>query len=76
VFKVKSIVRLTRQYRQQTHHYLGKDKTMIELKLSIDQVNQILAILGDLPIKTGLTGLAVEIQQQAQPQVQQDQPEE
>ena len=39
---------------------------MIELKLSVEQVNQILAILGDLPIKSGLTGLAVEIQQQAQ----------
>ena len=36
---------------------------MIELKLSVEQVNQILAILGDLPIKSGLTGLAVEIQQ-------------
>ena len=43
---------------------------MIELKLSIEQVNQILAILGDLPIKSGLTGLAVEIQQQAAPQVE------
>ena len=49
---------------------------MIELKLTVEQVNQILAILGDLPIKSGLTGLAVEIQQQAQPQVQQEQPEE
>ena len=43
---------------------------MIELKLSIEQVNQILALLGDMPIKSGLTGLAVEIQQQAQPQVE------
>ena len=43
---------------------------MIELKLSVEQVNQILAILGDLPIKSGLTGLAVEIQQQAAPQVE------
>ena len=42
---------------------------MIELKLSVEQVNQILAILGDLPIKSGLTGLAVEIQQQAQEQL-------
>ena len=49
---------------------------MIELKLSVEQVNQILTVLGDLPIKSGLTGLAVEIQQQAAPQVKQDQPEE
>ena len=49
---------------------------MIDLKLTLEQVNQILAILGDLPIKSGLTGLAVEIQQQAAPQVQQEQTEE
>ena len=49
---------------------------MIELKLSVEQVNQILAVLGDLPIKSGLTGLAVEIQQQAAPQVKQEQTEE
>ena len=42
---------------------------MIELKLSVEQVNQILAILGDLPIKSGLTGLAIEITNQAQEQL-------
>ena len=42
---------------------------MMELKLSVEQVNQILAILGDLPIKSGLTGLAVEITNQAQEQL-------
>ena len=45
---------------------------MIELKLSIEQVNQILAVLSELPIKSGLTGLVVEIQQQAAPQVKQE----
>ena len=48
---------------------------MIKLELSIEEVNFILAILGDLPTKTGAYPLVVKIKEQADPQVPQPQEE-
>ena len=42
---------------------------MIDLKLSIDEVNAILQVLGELPAKTGVWPLIVKIKEQAEPQV-------
>jgi len=42
---------------------------MIKLELSIDEVNAILQVLGDLPSKTGAWPLMVKIKEQADPQV-------
>jgi hypothetical protein len=42
---------------------------MIELKLTIEEVNAILQVLGDLPAKTGVWPLIVKIKEQAEPQV-------
>ena len=42
---------------------------MIKLELSIDEVNAILQVLGDLPSKTGAWPLIVKIKEQAEPQV-------
>jgi hypothetical protein len=42
---------------------------MIELKLSIEEVNAILQVLGDLPTKSGAWPLIVKIKEQAEPQV-------
>ena len=42
---------------------------MIKLELSIEEVNFILAILGDLPTKTGAYPLVMKIKEQADPQV-------
>jgi hypothetical protein len=42
---------------------------MIKLELSIDEVNAILQVLGDLPSKTGAWPLIVKIKEQADPQV-------
>lgn len=41
----------------------------IELKLTVDEVNGVLAALGDLPTKSGAYPLAVKIKQQAEAQV-------
>jgi hypothetical protein len=41
----------------------------ITLTLELDEVNGILAGLGELPSKTGAWNLIVKIQQQAQPQL-------
>ena len=41
----------------------------IKLELSIEEVNAILAGLGELPSKTGAWNLILKIQQQAQPQL-------
>jgi len=41
----------------------------IKLELSIDEVNAILQVLGDLPSKTGAWPLIVKIKEQAEPQV-------
>jgi hypothetical protein len=47
---------------------------MIKLELSIDEVNAILGVLGDLPTKTGAWVLLSKIKEQASPQVPQPEP--
>jgi hypothetical protein len=42
---------------------------IIKLELTVDETNQILAGLGELPSKTGAWNLIVKIHQQAQPQL-------
>ena len=42
---------------------------MIKLELSVEEVNAILQVLGDLPSKTGAWPLIVKIKAQAEPQV-------
>lgn len=42
---------------------------MIKLELSIEEVNSILVVLGDLPTKTGAWVLLAKIKEQADPQV-------
>jgi len=42
---------------------------MIKLELSIDAVNFILQVLGELPTKSGAFPLVMEIKNQADPQV-------
>ena len=42
---------------------------MIKLELSVEEVNAILQVLGDLPSKTGAWPLIVKIKEQAEPQV-------
>jgi hypothetical protein len=49
---------------------------MIKLDLSIEEVNAILAVLGDLPTKTGAWVLLKKIKEQADPQVQTEQKEQ
>lgn len=44
---------------------------MIKLDLTIEEVNGILAVLGDLPSKSGAWPLIVKIKEQAEPQVPQ-----
>ena len=41
----------------------------IKLDLELDEVNGVLAALGELPAKTGAWNLIVKIQDQAKPQV-------
>ena len=41
----------------------------IELKLSLDEVNGLLGLLGELPTKTGAWNLVVKIKEQAEAQV-------
>jgi len=41
----------------------------IKLELSVEEVNAILQVLGDLPSKTGAWPLIVKIKEQADPQV-------
>lgn len=43
----------------------------LELKLNVNEVNALLGVLGELPIKTGLYPLAVKIKEQAEAQVPQ-----
>ena len=43
---------------------------MINLELSVEEVNAILGVLGDLPTKTGAWPLIVKIKQQAESQVE------
>ena len=42
---------------------------MIKLELTVDEVNAILQVLGDLPTKTGAYPLVVKIKEQAESQV-------
>jgi hypothetical protein len=42
---------------------------VIKLELELDEVNGVLAALGELPAKTGAWNLIVKIQDQAKPQV-------
>jgi len=49
---------------------------MIKLELSIEEVNAILAVLGDLPTKTGAWVLLKKIKEQAEPQVPTEQKEQ
>ena len=42
---------------------------MITLELELDEVNGLLAALGELPTKTGAWNLILKIKEQAEPQV-------
>ena len=43
---------------------------MITLELSVEEVNAILGVLGDLPAKTGVWPLIVKIKEQAESQAE------
>jgi hypothetical protein len=45
---------------------------VVNLELTIEEVNAILQVLGDLPTKTGAWPLIVKIKEQAEPQVPKD----
>jgi len=47
---------------------------MIKLELTIEEVNAILQVLGDLPTKTGAWPLALKIKEQSEPQVPPSEP--
>lgn len=47
---------------------------MIELSLTVEEVNAILRVLGDLPTKTGAWPLIVKIKEQAEPQAPAEEP--
>jgi hypothetical protein len=49
---------------------------MINLELTIEEINAILNVLGDLPTKTGAWVLLNKIKEQAQPQVQKEETSE
>ncbi len=49
---------------------------MIKLDLTIEEVNGILGVLGDLPSKTGAWPLIVKIKEQAEAQVPKPEPTE
>ena len=44
----------------------------IELKLTVEEVNAVLGVLGDLPTKTGAWPLIVKIKEQAEAQIPKD----
>lgn len=46
----------------------------IELNLTVEEVNAILQVLGDLPTKTGAYPLVMKIKGQAEPQIPQEEP--
>ena len=48
----------------------------VTLNLSVEEVNAILQVLGDLPTKTGAWPLVLKIKEQAEPQVSQEATEE
>ena len=41
----------------------------IKLELTVEEINAILQVLGDLPTKTGVWPLILKIKEQAEPQV-------
>ena len=45
---------------------------MINLELTIEEVNAVLQVLGNLPTKTGAWPLIVKIKEQAEPQVKEE----
>lgn len=47
---------------------------MIKLELTIEEVNGILAVLGDMPTKSGAWPLVMKIKEQAEPQVPKEEP--
>ena len=47
---------------------------MIKLELSVEEVNAILQVLGDLPTKMGAWPLVLKIKEQAEPQVPKSEP--
>ena len=47
----------------------------IQLDLTVEEVNAILQVLGDLPTKTGAYPLVMKIKGQAEPQIPQEQPQ-
>lgn len=47
----------------------------VELKLTVDEVNAILNVLGELPTKSGAFPLAVKIKQQAEAQLPKPEPQ-
>ena len=47
---------------------------MIKLELTIEEVNAILQVLGDLPTKVGAWPLVLKIKEQADPQVPSSEP--
>lgn len=44
----------------------------MELNLTVEEVNAILQVLGDLPTKTGVYPLAIKIKEQAESQKEQN----
>ena len=46
----------------------------IKLELSIEEINGILQVLGDLPTKSGAYPLVMKIKEQAEPQIPQEEP--
>lgn len=55
-----------------THFQIGASKMsekVITLQLTIESVNAILAVLGDLPTKSGAYPLVIDIKKQAEDQV-------
>lgn len=49
---------------------------MIKLELTVEEVNAILQVLGELPTKTGAFPLVMKIKEQAEPQVPKEDPVE
>jgi len=49
---------------------------MINLELTVEEVNAVLQVLGDLPTKTGAWPLIVKIKEQAEPQIKDEVPAE
>lgn len=47
---------------------------MIKIELSVEEINGILSVLGDLPTKSGAWPLVMKIKEQAEPQVPKEEP--